>query len=236
MKYFCILTTGRSGSTSLINALAAHRDIITPDKLTESPDNELLHPEWIARYVSVFQQFTNTPIRDELQLIQGFFNASKQEGAQFAGFKSMPNRHRQLSALVNHPDIQIITLVRKDLPSTIASFLMAMKKGTWRRNGEKQQNVLTFEPAMQQQALNNLQYVVHSEQVLKQIPNAIHLEFESLCQAGFSHPRLNSFFQRVTKLDNPKTPVSAESYVDNWLEFKTFVDKEAAKFRRNIRQ
>lgn len=166
MKYFCLLTTGRSGSTSLINTLASHGDVVTPDKLTQSPDNELLHPEWVRRYIKTFQRFSDQPIKNELQLIQAFFAAAQHKGGEYSGFKSMPNRHQQLKALVSHPDIQIITLVRGDLPSTIASFLTAMKAGTWRRNGEQQKNKLVFDASLQQQALGNLQYVVNAEHTL----------------------------------------------------------------------
>ena len=231
MKYFCLLTTGRSGSTSLINALAAHGDIVTPDKLTESPDNELLHPEWVGRYVKFFQQYSQVPISNELQLIQAFFAGGQTMGAKYIGFKSMPNRHRQLHALTAHPDIQIITLVRRDVPSTVASFLMAMRRGTWRRNGEKQQHKLVFDKSLEQQALGNLQYVLQSERQLTSVQNAIHLNFEDLCQDNYCHPQLDAFFERPVKLISPKKPVSAQSYVENWPEFNAFIEKHSQAIR-----
>ena len=235
LKYFCILTTGRSGSTSLINALAAQSDIITLDKLTESPDNELLHPEWVSRYVQHFQPDYEQKIATELQLIDAFFNAASKQQGNFAGFKSMPNRHRQLAALIQHPKIQIITLVRNDLASTVASFLMAMQKGTWRRDGEIQNNRLVFTDNMQQQAFGNLQYIVNAEHTLKNIKNAIHLQFEDLCDNKFTHPALDRFFQRPVRLISPKKPVSAQTYVENWTQFKNFVDVQAKRIQRQLK-
>lgn len=232
MKYFCLLTTGRSGSTSLINALASHSDIITPDKLIDSPDNELLHPRQVSRYISLFQPYSKVPIGDELQLIQAFFLAAGQVGgANYVGFKSMPNRHRQLQALVSHPDIQIITLVRSDVASTVASFLLAMKEGTWRRSGEEQTKQLVFDKELEQQVLSNLQYVLHSENLLSSIQGAIHLQYEQLCQKSFCNQSLEEYFQRPVRLISPKAPVTADIYVKNWSEFVDFIEQSSKKIR-----
>ena len=47
-KRFCILTTERTGSTSLGDALAAWDDVVVPGKLVPSVDNELLHPDFVG--------------------------------------------------------------------------------------------------------------------------------------------------------------------------------------------
>lgn len=224
MKRFCVLTTGRAGSTSLMNCLSAHQDIVTPDKHIKNPDNELLHPDWVKRYVNYYQAYIDRPITNELQLFQAFFASAEQEN--YIGFKSMPNRHRHLHTLVNHPDIQIITLCRRDIPSTIASFMLAIDKGTWRRNGEKQAYRLRYSEQQHDRILGHLQYILGCQKMMQGITGAIHLEYEALCDPGFSDDALNQYFQRSIKLDSPKLPIDGESYVENWGAFTQFVEQK----------
>lgn len=226
MQYFCILTAGRSGSTSLINTLSAYGDIITPDKQTESPDNELLHPKWMARYVAHYQNVTKRSIKNELELIQAFYASSGSTG--FAGFKSMPNRHKHLASLTNHPKIKIITLFRRDIASTIASFLLAADKGTWRRNGETQQFRLSYDKKLDERILGHLNYIVQCRKLMHDLKGAIHIDYEDLCQPNFSNDELNSYFNRKITLQNPQQPTDGSSYTDNWQSFKEFVDSRVA--------
>jgi hypothetical protein len=73
--------------------------------------------------------------------------------------------------------------------------------------------------------LGNLRYVVRSHAQLSQVPNAIALVYEDLCDPGFSSEGLDAFFGRPIRLDDPKPPTSAEAYVANWPEFRAFVDE-----------
>ncbi len=65
--------------------------------------------------------------RHNVLLVAAFY-ASNQT-MPFAGFKTMPNRHRHLRRMINEHDIQVITLVRRDIASTIASFIAATDSG-----------------------------------------------------------------------------------------------------------
>lgn len=229
MKYFCLLTHGRSGSTAFMRALAAHADIVTPDKQTESPDNELLHPKWVDRYRAFYQKYHPRPITNELRLIEAFYRSAGTAG--FAGFKSMPNRHRKLQALIQNPKVQVITLVRQDIASTIASFLVATDRGTWRRSGEPQPNRLVYSERLDDRITAHLKYILYCNKVLARIPRAIHIEYESLCQPDFNQAELNHFFKRNVALESARPPVEGSSYVENWPAFRDFIAAQTKQLR-----
>ena len=221
MKAFILMTAGRAGSTALMDKLASFDNIAVPNKQIKCRDNEILHPKFIQHYASLYQQKTGLQVRDEISLINAFF-ISNQDMA-FAGFKSMPNRHANLQALFK-ANIQIITLHRMDFASTVASFIIATDAGTWRRVGGKQKHRFIFGPDYEQRVTGHLKYILSSMQLLQSIPGAIHLNYEDLCRENFTNDKLNDFFARNIQLDDPKKPTVADHYVENWLEFKKFID------------
>ena len=223
MKRFCVLTSGRAGSTALMDALSGFDDIAVPHKQIDCVDNEILHPRFRAKYAQQYQQLTGLPTGDELALIHAFYESNKQ--APYAGFKSMPERHRHLREFAAQPDVQFITLKRGDVPSTVASFLIAFDAGTWRREGGEQPNRLVFGPTYEQRAVGHLKYIMQCEQQLQSVTGAIHMQYEDLCHTDFVCPRLDEFFQRHIGLLNPKPSTTAASYVENWDEFCSFINR-----------
>lgn len=221
MQRFCVLTTGRSGSTALMKALDLHKHISLPDQSISCDDYELLHPNKCQTYVRYFEQLAKHPINTPAQLVDAFYAANTQ--LEFAGFKSMPGRDRTFRALGQRTDITFITLVRRDIPSTIASFMLAMEKGTWRRAGGQSLHRWRFTPAKQQQVLSNLAYLKQSFRMLESVPNAIRLYYEDLCQPDYSSPQLEIYFGHPITFERHVPPTSAATYVENWPEFKRFV-------------
>src|SRR4030095_2314948 len=136
MRKFCVITIGRAGSTSLMDRLGRDPDIAVPNKNIPCIDQELTHPERIQTHSAAYGRLCGREIESPEQLIDCFFDFNRD--AAFAGFKTMPNRHKDFDAFVRRPDIQFVTLTRRDLPSTVASFLMAMATESWRRYGGPQ--------------------------------------------------------------------------------------------------
>jgi len=227
MKRFIILTSGRAGSTSLIDALARFDDIAVPSKQIDCVDNEIFHPRLTRQYAQQYQELSGMPVKDELSLVEAFFKSN--ESTDYAGFKSMPNRHQCLPQIANDGKIKIITIVRKDLASTVASFIIAIDKNTWRRKGGKQKNRFTFGPKYEERAFSHLAYIVQAQRLFESMPNCIHLWFEDLCSPGFCNEELNDFFQRPVKLEKPRPPIPGSGYVNNWVEFSAFIDQKLAQ-------
>ena len=69
-------------------------------------------------------------------------------------------------------------------------------------------------------------YVLNSAAQLRRVPDAIALTYEDLCRPEFSDPALDAFFGRPIRLDDPKPPTSAETYVSNWPEFLAFIEAQ----------
>jgi hypothetical protein len=207
-----------------MNVLERFPDIAVPNKNIPCVDNELVHPKRVREHLQRYAALCGKPIATPEQLIDCFY--AYNAAFAYAGFKTMPNRHKHLGAFVARPDIRFITLVRRDIASTVASFLLAMKTDSWRRFGEPQQATWKFVAAQDGPPVrNNLAYVLHSLAQLSRVPNAIRLTYEELCDPRFQSPPLDAFFGRPIKLDDPKPPTSASAYVENWDEFRAFIDE-----------
>lgn len=227
-RRFCVLTVGRSGSTSLMNFLGTLTQVALPCGDIDCVDNELLHPERAAQYAHAYAKLCKCPIRTQADLIECFFRHHAR--SVYVGFKSMPNRHADFPEFSLRPDIQFITLVREDVASTVASFLVAMETGSWRRFGEPQAARWVFDPTRDgQRVRSNLSYVLQSNTALRRIPNAIALTYEALCEPAFNHAALNQFFAQKISIDHPRPPTHGSSYVENWDEFNHFLNIELAR-------
>jgi len=205
--------------------LARYPDIALPGRNIDCVDQELVHPARLEAHSAAYARLCARPIDTQDALIEAFFALNGE--AALAGFKTMPNRHKDFADFVARPDIQFITLSRRDVASTVASFLMAMATDSWRRSGGAHGARLRFDAARDAAAvLGNLKYVLRSAEQLGKVPNAIALAYEDLCNPGFSNPRLDAFFGRRIRLDDPRPPTSGESYVANWPEFRAYVEAQ----------
>jgi hypothetical protein len=223
---FCLMTVGRTGSTWLINALGALPGVVVPASNVPSPDNELIHHNTQPGYEKLAgRKFTNTR-----ELMEFFFFLNRD--AKFAGFKSMPRRHPDYSDFVQHSGIQFITLDRRDIFATAASFLAAIKHRTWRRHGGVPPQKLVYEPSDERQLRVNLGYMAKGRLALLQPPNAIALYYEDLCRPGFSSARLNEFFQQTIELQGAKAPTRTSDYVENDDEFRAVVEQTWNRIRQ----
>jgi len=221
-KKFCVMTVGRSGSTSLMTCLEQYDDIAVPNKNIHCVNNELLHEKRVDGYRKEYETLTGAAVETAQQLIERFYQFNS--GCGYAGFKTMPNRHPDFEAFVCRNDIQFITLIREDVASTVASFMLAMETMVWQRQGERQAAVWHFDVAQHAEAvLSNLTYVLKSHAAIRSIPNAIALTYEALCSPQFENKNLDVFFNRPIQLGNPKPPTSGRSYVDNWEAFEQFI-------------
>ena len=225
MRKFCVLTVGRAGSTALMDRLSRDPDIALPGKNIDCVDQELVHPTRIGAHAAAYASLCGRRITTVEELIDSFFGYNAR--AAYAGFKTMPNRHKRFETFVSAPDIRFITLSRRDVASTVASFVVAMATDSWRRSGGPPEARWTFDAQRDAEGVaGNLRYVLKSAEQLRRVPNAIALAYEDLCDSGFSDPRLDAFFDRSIRLDHPRPPTSGESYVTNWQEFRDFVEAE----------
>lgn len=204
-----------------MDCLAVFDDIGVPGKQFDCDDNELLNPRRLTATVDYYSTLSKAKIRGELSLFDAFYESNAHFA--YAGFKSMPLRHKQLGALLTKQDTQIITIVRSDVASTCASFITAHRHGTWRREGILPDYRYRFTEQDAELLRGNVQYLLRSWKLLQDIPGAIALSFEDCCEPTFESPKLDAYFGRPVRFQNPRPPVSGAFYVENWLEFQEFV-------------
>jgi len=229
-KRFCVLTTGRAGSTARMKALGKFEDIAVPSKNVACPDEELLSPGRLQEYLRDYSRLCSEEVRTEEQLIDSFFRCNA--AFRFCGFKSMPERHKDYGAFVHMPGIQFITLSRLDVASTVASFIAAMKFKTWRRDGGAPAQKWTFRAGDDAGLVRgNLAYVYKSLLQLDAVPNAIRITYEDICEPDFQCAALDNFFERRIRIENPKQPTRGQEYLTNWEEFRSYIDRTYAELK-----
>lgn len=222
-RRFCLMTVGRTGSTSLMEALGRSEDIAVPNKNIECPDNELIHPRTLTNNLARYSELCHRTLSGQQELVDAFFELNADYA--YAGFKSMTNRHKDYPGIFSRSDLQYITLDRRDIASTAASFLLAEIRGSWRRHGEPQPEGFRFDAARWGKRVeSNVVYMFRSHWVLNDLPGAIHLYYEDLCNPDARSAELDAFFGRPVRLLTPKPPTSGSSYVSNWEEMQAFVD------------
>ena len=232
-RNFCVLTVGRAGSTSFMESLAKVAGIALPETNVKSDDNELVHPRNVARYLTEYARLAGRKIANQRELIDAFYELNAK--AQYAGFKSMPNRHSDLAQFTARKDIRFITVQRRDVASTAASFHRANETGSWRRHGEPRPDSWTFDEASDgDRVRSNVSYIHQSRRQLAAIPGAIHLEYEDLCDRKYSSKALDEFFGRPIRLLDPKPPTDGSSYVTNWEEFKKDSDAKLTEVEKDL--
>ena len=198
-----------------------YEDVALSGKHLDCEDSELLHPSRVEGYCSSYADLFGRPVVNHDELVDLFFKLHERD--TFAGFKTMYNRHKNLAAFLKRSDIQFISLVRSDVSATVASFIHAMESGTWRREGGQPEYRWKFDKRKAREIFSNIQYVFNSHLVLRQIPNVIALNYESLCKADFHSDPLDKYFERYISLENPLPPTDPQKYVENWQEFDDFV-------------
>ena len=201
-------------------------DISVPNKNIDCDNNELVHPKREAEHIRLYAALRGKPIADQDELIEAFFDYN--DASSYAGFKSMPNRHRNLRAFVQREDVRFITLRRRDVASTSASFMRAADSGTWRRQGEAVGGRWIFDRDNDAaRVARNVRYIFDSHVQLAAIPGAFHLFYEDMCNPDGQTPALDAmdeFFEAPSRFENPRPPTSAEEYVGNWQEFRAYVE------------
>ena len=106
-KKFIVLTTGRAGSTALMDALERFDDIALPNKNIECQDNELVHPYRLKQDIIKYKEVFNKPINSRADLIECFFDYNSRSA--YAGFKTMPERHAPFGELISKKDIRFFS-------------------------------------------------------------------------------------------------------------------------------
>ena len=203
-----------------MDAIAAIAGVAVPAVDIECRDHELVHPDRFAQYSRAYSALTGDTIETPSQLIDAYFHHHLDK--RWVGFKTMVDRHPDLSGFVARDDIRFITLVRHDVVATCASFMLAKEHATWRRRGGIPSQRWTFSAGNRQRVLDNLVYIHNSFQVLRLVPGAIRVTYEDLCTPNYSHRELNALFGAPVAFNAPQAPIDASRYVTNWQEFQQF--------------
>ena len=218
---FCLVTPGRSGSTSFMEVIEGFDDVAVPNKNIDCANNELFHPRFFVRYKNQYEDLCKCKIKGHQELMEQFFLFNKD--FSYAGFKIMPARHRRERGFFNREDIQFIVLVREDVSSTVASFVAANLSNSWERKGEKRKKRFRIRGLDYLMVWGNTLYIRRNLEVIKKISNPINIRYEDLCDPGYRNLELDNFFNRQISLKNPRPPLSGEEYVENWKSLQRFI-------------
>ncbi len=228
-KRFCVLAVGRSGSTALIEALAAHADIAVPRQGDHRAEGEMLNQRHIGFQLQTYGRMSGRELRLPEDLVEAFFHCHV--NSAYAGFKLMPWQLPSYRAFVGRTDIFFVLLRRRDLASMVASWFVANRFDTWKHSSKAVVARWTFGQDHVQTLRGHLIFIHRQLHELDQVRPQVALDYEDLCSADFRSPQLDSFFGRHVALVNPQPPTHASEYLTNWAEFSAFVESESRRLR-----
>lgn len=67
---------------------------------------------------------------------------------------------------------------------------------------------------------------------LAKIPNSTNLFYEDICQRDFGNLELNEYCARQISLDSSQKPLDPSTYVKNWVELETYVNRCTVALRQ----
>ena len=222
-RKFCLITPGRAASTALMSVLEGYDDIAVPNKNIDCNNNELVQQRVAKLHRRLYGELCGTEIKTDAELIEKFFEYN--QASPFAGFKTMPMRHKNQPEFFQRQDIQFIILTREDIPSTVASFIAARMKNTWDRKGGAARSKIRIRGISVLMVWGNIIYIRRSLNALNMINNGIKITYEALCDPNFSNQELNAYFGRTIQLASPVKPTSGADYIENWDWLKGFVER-----------
>lgn len=223
-KRFCLVSPGRAGSTSLMRAFSAHRDIAVP-----GGNGELLNPRLRKEFADFVARKTGLAPDSPHALLEQFFAAG--ESAAYAGFKLIPLQYHEFDGLLQRTDIQFIVLTRKDLPSLVASWFIAKRFDTFRLGSRAVVKQITFGSEWQADLRRHIKTIVGNLDRIGRISGAIRVEYEDMCKPAFACTDLDSYFGRRIVLRDPRPATDARDYVRDWENFSQFVLTEVEHAR-----
>lgn len=223
-KKFCVITPGRCGSTSLMQALKLHVDITTPgDVIKRHHVHELLHQDKIEENCEIYTGRMGRTVSTPLELIEAFFEENAV--SRFVGFKHMPHFRVDMDTLLQLPGIQWIGLTRNDIPSQVASFQLALQSKAWTRQDKAHFRTWSYTHNMRFRIVACARQIMAENALIRSIPGSIQIVYEDLAKHGFNCEPLNAYFGRGIALEKPRGVTTAADYVANWDIFKAVVEE-----------
>lgn len=205
-----------------MRALNAFDDIASPCKNSQLLFSELLHPNLLEEAYSIYSALGDLTDRTPSKLIDCFYDVNS--SFPYAGFKLLFCQSAGVEQLWFSEDVQVITLLRHDIPSTMASLMMASDTGDWNREGGGHRRGWSYSSARGGELKERVAAHFKAVTSLMSIPNSIVIYYEDITQSGFVSASLREFFGRDVRLAEPRKPTSGEQYVRNWGEFRDLVE------------
>ncbi len=223
MNKFCVITHGRCGSTTLMDALATLPGVVLPDTNLECRDNELTHPDYWNAHRLWYTRACGYPVTTVDQLVDAFFIVNNKAGA--AGFKTMPERHHPFELFAARKNLLFVVLYRRDVIASVTSFITAWKYDSWLRAGEPHESRWRYTQEDEKLILRFSKHIFSSLVAFKQVESAITISYEELIRPGFNCEALNRFFGRRVHIPNPRPPIDPASYVIGFKNLETQIEQ-----------
>lgn len=221
-KRFCLATTGRCGSRSFFLSLLKYDDIAIPSKNQDIQCNELLNPRFLPEFYESYSIMCGQNINTKSSLIDWFYLFNNI--SPYAGFKMLFSQSIDCPDFFERGDIRFIVLLRHDVPSTLASLMLAGDTGVWNREGGAHTRSWSYSSAREEELQEKVRGHYQAVIRLASIKNAIRIYYEDIVKEGFHHAQLSEFFGRDIRLSAPKQATSGAQYVRNWSEFQETVE------------
>jgi hypothetical protein len=218
---FIILGTPRSGTTFFCETLNSHSNIWIPEFTNSEPFN----PSNIVQLSNTFK----SNIFDHNAIIQKLINNKEKKEIEYFGFKTFLSWHSDISSIIDHNQLAIFLVLRKNIWKVLASMLIAIDNKDF-QGSSKRFDPFYYDGSNREQRriftiFNSLcRDYWWSENVFYNHNNLIEkIYLEDLINNNMSFKKINEYFKKEIQFSANYTEDSIDEYVENFEDLKQFI-------------
>jgi hypothetical protein len=223
-KNFVVTGTPRSGTTFFCNTLKTCPGIWIPE-FSNIDNAEPFNPVNTVEVSNALQ----LPLFDQNAVVQKLIKNKTNNSAEYFGFKTFLAYHNNMSLLVEHNQLDVFVILRKNIWSVLASFLLAQDNKNYNGSSKRFSPFYYDGSNREERRIFTMFYSLckdywYSESVWASHPRLVEkIYFEDLIEPGASFEKINQYFEQKINFDAHYTKDSIEKYFENFGQVKEII-------------
>jgi hypothetical protein len=221
-KNFIIFGTPRSGTTFFCKTLNLEKNIWIPEFKNFEPFNPQITPTASNKF--------KTHMFDHNAVMQKLINAKKDQKKEYLGIKSFVSYHSDVSNLIEHNQLAIFIMMRKNIWKVLGSLLVSIDNSDFAGSSKRYKPFYFENNNREKHRIFGIfdrfcRYYWYSENVLSKHKNFVEqIFFEDLIDKNnLQFDGVNNFFNKKISFSANYIEDDLEKYFQNFDEFKSVI-------------
>jgi hypothetical protein len=223
-KNFVVTGTPRSGTTFFCNTLKTYPHVWIPE-FSNIDNAEPFNPVNTVEVSNTLQ----LPVFDQNLVIQQLLQDKSTVNAEYFGFKTFLSYHNNMSSLIDHNQLDVFVILRKNIWSVLASLLLAQDNKDYNGSSKRFSPFYYDGSNREERRIFTMFYSLckdywYSENVWHSHPRLVEkIYFEDLIKPNVSFKKINNYFGQEIDFFANYTDDSVEKYFKNFDHVKKVI-------------